>query len=246
MSKTALVTGGSSGIGRAICHALARRKYKVFITGRNEDHFKTVVSEVEAHGGQATFGTGDVSSEDDVLKLHTQAKAYFGDAEPDVLVANAGVGRFGAIEDMTLADFDLSMNTNVRGVFLWLRACIPGMKAADKGQIVVMSSVAGLRKYKNASTYCATKWALQGMVGAVRVELEQCKVKIATINPGGVATPWWTEYDRGGKQAAATEDKLKTLLTADDVADATMTVVDQAASCDIEALSLDPGSWEDK
>ena len=88
-----------------------------------------VVEEVKKRGGEAAYGSGDVSSEADVGRLYEEATAYLGTEAPDVVVANAGVGRFGALEGVSAADYDLSFNTNVRGVFLWLRAVIPAMYA---------------------------------------------------------------------------------------------------------------------
>lgn len=182
---------------------------------------------------------GDVGDEEAVTSLYTSATEFFG-GPPTLLVASAGVGRFGELETVSAPDFDLSFKTNVRGVFLWLRACLPDFKAQNSGQIVVISSVAGLRKYPTAPVYCATKWAVQGMVGSVRESLKGTKVKIGTINPGAVATPWWTEPERGGKDTPATDEKLATMLTVDDVALATMGLVDQSATSNIEMVSLDP------
>eukprot|EP00729_Bicosta_minor_P005485 gene5485-26295_t len=238
--RTAIVTGGSSGIGRSICELLGARNYKVFVTGRNEANMAAVVEEVKKRGGEAAYGSGDVSSEADVGRLYEEATAYLGTEAPDVVVANAGVGRFGALEGVSAADYDLSFNTNVRGVFLWLRAVIPAMKAAKKGQLVVMSSVAGIRCYATGPVYCATKWALQGLCGSVRMDLKGTGVKLGTVNPGGVATPWWTEADRGGKPTPATQEKLDSLLSPEDVAQATMTLVDQSSTSNIEMISLDP------
>jgi len=81
-----------------------------------------VVEEVKKRGGDAAYGAGDVSSEDDVARLYDEASAFLGTTAPDLVVANAGVGRFGALEGVSTADFDLSFATNVRGVFMWLRA----------------------------------------------------------------------------------------------------------------------------
>jgi len=164
---------------------------------------------------------------------------FFGNT-PDVFVASAGVGRFGALETVSAEDFDLSFRTNVRGVFLWMRACLPGFKERGTGQIVVISSVAGIRVYPNAPVYCATKWAVQGIIGSVREDVKGTKIKVGTVNPGAVATPWWTEKHRGGKAEPASEEKLKTMLTVDDVAVATMTLVNQAPTSNIEMISLDP------
>ena len=214
--------------------------YKVYTCGRNEANLKQTIADIEEAGSQGMYGVGEVSDEAVVQMHYAHATEFFGGHAPDVLVASAGVGRFGALETVEAADFDLSFNTNVRGVFLWMRACLPAFKKRDSGQIVVISSVAGIRAYPTAPIYCATKWAVQGMVGSVRENLKGTKVKIGTVNPGAVATPWWTEKHRGGKEEPASKEKLATMLSVDDVASATMSIVNQSPSCNIEMVSLDP------
>lgn len=109
------------------------------------------------------------------------------------VVASAGIGRFGPIETISEADFDDVFATNVKGSWLWAREVLPGMKAAGKGQIVFVSSVAGLRKFPGCSVYGGSKWAVEGIAGSVREEAKGTGVKVATFCPGSVATPWWME-----------------------------------------------------
>lgn len=101
------------------------------------------------------------------------------------------------------------------------------MKRQQKGQMVFVSSVAGLRKFANGSIYGASKWAVQGIAGSLREECRGTGVKVATLCPGGVATPWWLERERGGKAVPATEEQMAKMLTAEDVASAAMSIVDQ-------------------
>merc|ERR1711920_251912 len=109
----------------------------------------------------------------------------------------------GIIEDITVESFDEQFATNVRGVFLFIRQVLPGMKKRKRGQIVVTSSVAGLIAIPNASVYVASKWAVEGLVRSVREEVKGTGVKVGTINPGAVATPWWEEQHRGGHRPGA-------------------------------------------
>lgn len=215
----------------------------MFITGRDKDNLEKVADEVKSAGGKSDYGVGDVGNAASVASLSERATKFFDGKVPDVLVANAGVGRFGALEDVPEEDFDLSFNTNVKGVFLWLRAVLPGMKKANAGQIVVTSSTMGLRCGATAPIYCSTKWALQGMVGSVRQNLKGTKVKIGTVNPGAVATPWWIEKHRGGKTEVPSEDKLAKMLTPEDVASSIVHMVEQGESSNIDTLSIDPRDW---
>ena len=107
------------------------------------------------------------------------------------------------------------------------REVLPGMKAQNEGQIVFVSSVAGLRKFARCSVYGASKWAVQGIAGSLREECRGTGVKVATVCPGSVATPWWLERERGGKDEAPSEEQMLQMLSPSDVAKATMTVVEQ-------------------
>jgi len=102
----------------------------------------------------------------------------------DVMFANAGVGHFGNLENMTIEQYDVQFNTNVRGVFLWLRKVLPIMKKQNSGQIIATSSNLGLETSPGASIYSATKHAVQAMVWCLRQELKGTRIKAATINPG--------------------------------------------------------------
>ena len=227
--KNIIVTGGSSGIGRAIALEMARDGHSLFLTGRSSERLKAAAHEVIQAGGEAFFGSGDVGSESDVVRLYKDATEKMGSI--DVLVANAGVGYFGPLEEMTTEQFDEQFATNVRGVFLWLRQVLPHMKERNKGQIVVTSSNLGLKTSARASIYAATKHAVQAMVWSLREELRDTMVKAATINPGSVSTPWFDGKD---------VDRSK-MLTADDVARAVRLIIDQDATSNIDHILLLPG-----
>lgn len=253
-----IVTGGSSGIGEAICRELGKRGAKVFITGRQLANLQRSADGVVSEGGYCAFGVGDVTVEADVQRLFAEAQAFFaegitvnsfgadvwvqGEAGVDVLVTSAGIGRFGPIEELSEPDFSSSFDVNVKGVWLWAREVMPTMKQQGAGQVVFISSVAGLRKFGKCSVYGASKWAVQGIAGSLREEARGTGVKIATLCPGSVATPWWMESERGGKEIPATSDMLDQMLTPHDCAVACMSIIEQAKSCDIESIVLEPPS----
>jgi 3-oxoacyl-[acyl-carrier protein] reductase len=250
-----IVTGGSSGIGEAICRELGKRGAKVFVTGRQEDNLKRVAAAVEEEGGFSAYGTGDVREESDVKRLYNEAQEFFarvidtgevgmnllaeGEEGVDVLVTSAGIGRFGSIEELSEDDFNASFDVNVKGTWLWARQVLPVMKKAGRGQVVFVSSVAGLRKFARCSIYGASKWAVQGIAGSLREECRGTGVKICTLCPGSVATPWWMEKERGGKDTPPTPEQLGAMLTPGDCAAACMSIIDQAKSCDIESIVLE-------
>lgn len=111
-----------------------------------------------------------------------------GEAGVDVLVTSAGIGRFGLIEELTEKEFSASFDVNVKGTWLWARQVLPVMKEAGNGQVVFISSVAGLRKFARCSVYGASKWAVQGIAGSLREECRGSGVKVATLCPGSIPT----------------------------------------------------------
>jgi 3-oxoacyl-[acyl-carrier protein] reductase len=224
-----VITGASSGIGKKVALEMAKDGHSFFLTARRQDKLETVVQEIKSLGGKAIFGVGDVGDEEDVDRLFDEAMEYLGSI--DVLFANAGVGYFGNLEDMSVEQYDDQFKTNVRGVFLWLRKTLPIMKTKNSGQIIVTSSNLGLETSPRASIYSATKHAVQAMVWSLRKELKGSNVKAATINPGSVSTSW---YD--GKKS----DRSK-MLTADDISKTVRFIIEQNDTSNIDHVLLYPG-----
>ncbi len=224
-----IITGGSSGIGKAIALEMARSKHSFFLIGRDEEKLQSAANSINNLGGTAFFGIGDVGSVSDVEKLFIEAFELLKGV--DVLVANAGVGYFGLLEEMTVQEFDDQFQTNVRGVFLWLKKVLPIMKQQNSGQIIVTSSNLGLNTAGRTSIYSATKHAVQAIVSSLREELKGTLVKAATINPGSVSTPWFD-----GKNV----DRNK-MLAAGDVAKVARLIIDQSSTSNIDHILLLPG-----
>lgn len=226
--KVIVITGGSSGIGEATALEMARDAHSFFLIGRTRNKLEKAKEKIEAEGGEVRFSVGDVSKEQDVERIYEETIKEFGTI--DVLIANAGVGYFRNLEDFSIEEYDQQMNTNVRGVFLWLRKVLPLMKEKDSGQIIVTSSNLGLDTSARASIYAATKHAVQAMVWSLREELRGTMVKAATINPGSVSTPWFDGKD---------VDRSK-MLTPRDVALAARLIIDQSETSDIDHIHLLP------
>jgi len=174
-----IITGASSGIGEAVALEMAKDGHRIYLTARRRDKLKQVAEKIESLGGKAYFGDGNVSDENDVDRLFNEAMEKLGTV--DVMFANAGVGHFGNLENMTIEQYDVQFNTNVRGVFLWLRKVLPIMKKQNRGQIIATSSNLGLETSPGASIYSATKHAVQAMVWCLRQELKGTRIKAATI-----------------------------------------------------------------
>ena len=224
-----VITGGSSGIGEAVALEMAKSCHRFYLTGRNEERLSKVCETLKSLGCEAFFGTGDVRNEEDVDSLLNDVKSKLGGI--DVIFANAGVGYFGNLEDLTIGQYDEQFNTNVRGVFLWLNKTLPLLKAQNKGQVIVTSSNLGLKTGARCSLYAATKHAVQAMVWCLRDELKGTGVKAATINPGSVDTPWFS-----GKNVDRTR-----MLAVEDVAKAIRFIIDQDETSNIDHILLMPG-----
>ncbi|MHA1345325.1 MAG: SDR family oxidoreductase [Candidatus Heimdallarchaeaceae archaeon] len=224
-----VITGGSSGIGEATAFEMAKSGHRFYLTGRDEEKLQKVVDELHSLGCEAYFGIGDVFDENIAGQMFNEMKQKLGGV--DVLFANAGVGHFDNLEDLSLDQYDAQFDTNVRGVFLWMKMVLPLMKGQNSGQIIVTSSTLGLKTSARCSLYAATKHAVQAMVWCLREELKGTGVKAATINPGSVDTPWFDGKD---------VDRNKMLSSAD-VAAAVRLIIDQNETSDIDHILLTPG-----
>ena len=228
-SLRVIITGGSSGIGEATALEMAKSGHRFYLTGRNEERLQQICSKLNSQGCDAHYGVGDVGVEADVESHFQDVKKKLGGV--DVLFANAGVGYFGNLEDLTIKQYDAQFNTNVRGVFLWINKVLPLLKEQNSGHVIVTSSNLGMKTGARCSLYAGTKHAIQAMVWCLRDELKGTGVKAATINPGSVDTPWFD-----GKEV----DRTK-MLAVEDVAKAVRFIIDQDETSNIDHILLLPG-----
>ncbi|HEX9855138.1 MAG TPA: SDR family oxidoreductase [Acidimicrobiia bacterium] len=184
--EIAVVTGASSGIGRASALALAAEGATVVAAARRQDRLAGLVGEIEGAGGRALAVAADVTSPGDVTRLREEAVGAFG--RVDILLNNVGVGKYGPLESISVEDYDWMMNTNMRSSFLCTRAFLPDMIGRRHGQVCFIASVAGLKGLPNESVYCASKFAQVGFAQALDYETRDRGVKVSVVAPGGVHT----------------------------------------------------------
>lgn len=182
MSKTALITGASRGIGEAIALKLAEEGWRLVLTARDAAKLSEVKATCEERGAAVLTVLADVSDEGEVLELFAKA------GEIDLLVNNAGVGIFGALIEVSLEEWRKVQQINVEGAFLCLREAMKGMKERGGGRIINISSVVGVKGYPNQGAYGASKHALLGMTKAAIEEGRDSNIHVHAICPGGVAT----------------------------------------------------------
>lgn len=185
--RVALVTGGSRGIGRAICLELAKRGARVVVNYQSSNELAdAVVKEIVAAGGEAFAMQGDVASADSAVTLVKAAVERFGGL--DILVNNAGITRDGLLMRMSEADWDAVHNTNLRGAFLITKAAMRPMLRAKNGRIINISSVVGVMGNPGQANYAAAKAGLIGFTRAVAREVASRGITVNAVAPGFIQT----------------------------------------------------------
>jgi 3-oxoacyl-[acyl-carrier protein] reductase len=185
--KTALITGGSKGIGRAIAESLLNAGVNVAIAARNEAEVRAVAAELESRTDALCAGFAcDVRHHDQVASLVSNVVERFNGL--DFLVNNAGVGIFSPVESMSPEDFRAVLETNLFGVFYCCHEVIPEMKRRGGGYIINISSLAGANPHPRMAAYNASKFGLNGFSEALMQEVRHDGIKVSYIMPGSVNT----------------------------------------------------------
>jgi 3-oxoacyl-[acyl-carrier protein] reductase len=186
--KSAIITGGSRGIGLAIASAFAAEGAHVAITGLDEDHLAQASRAIDAAGGGGLVEAvrADVRHGDDVNRMVARVVDRFGGL--DYLVNNAGIGIFSHIVDMTPAQWAQTIDTNLTGVYNCCHAAIPHLRLRGGGYIINISSLAGTNAFVGAAAYCASKAGLNAFSEALMQELRHENIRVSYVMPGSVAT----------------------------------------------------------
>jgi NAD(P)-dependent dehydrogenase (short-subunit alcohol dehydrogenase family) len=192
--KTALITGGGTGIGRGVALALSEEGCNVVVCGRRKEPLEEVLGVVQARGGRGLALVADVSQEDDVEKMVKSSLDEFG--QIDILINNAGIGGGGYIHNHDLHTWDRVMAINLRGPFLTSRAVLPMMREQKGGHIINISSESGLEYYQGNGAYGVSKHALNALGEFIQRENQDYGIRVDTICPGMVITEM-TENSQG-------------------------------------------------
>ena len=211
------ITGASAGIGAATAKALLDEGGSVVVGARRHERLEALAGEFS---GRVAAVEMDVRVAGDSQRLVQTAYEEFG--RLDALVANAGIGAYGGIMDLSDEQLTEMMDTNVAGTVWPIRAAVPGFVDAGAGDIVIVASVAGLRGAGDEAVYAATKFAQVGLAGALDRELREQGIRVSTLCPGGTAT----EFAMG---AGRTPDmpQLEEMMRPEDIAAAVVTVLRQ-------------------
>ncbi|HOJ20620.1 MAG TPA: SDR family NAD(P)-dependent oxidoreductase, partial [Armatimonadota bacterium] len=182
--KSALVTGGGRGIGRATALALARQGCAVAVCARTREEVEETARQVRAAGGKALAFTADVSLEADAERVVAETISQFGGL--DILINNAGVFVLASVLETPVEEWDRLMAVNARGAFLFSRAALRHMRERRAGAIINISSTAGKRAYPEQSAYVASKHALLGFTKALALEAQPYGIRVHAVCPGVV------------------------------------------------------------
>ena len=181
-NKVAVITGGTKGIGLGIAHAMIAQGMKVVITGRDIGFTENTASDL---GSQALGVAADVRSLESMEEVTKAAISKWG--QIDVVIANAGVGHFGNIEQLTSEQWHSTIDTNLTGVFNTVKSSLSEVKKS-KGYIITISSLAGTNFFAGGTAYNASKFGLTGFTQALMLDVRNDDVKVTTIMPGSVSS----------------------------------------------------------
>lgn len=222
-SSTALVTGATSGIGRAVALQLARLGAKVVVHGRSAERGAKVVQEIQNDGGKAQFVAADLADPDDVRRLAADAGPV------DILINNAGVYKFAATADTDDAFFDEHVNINVRAPFILVQQLVPGMAERGTGAVVNLSTVAATIPARTGGIYGATKAAIELLTRVWADEFGRSGVRVNAVEAGPTETPG-TAVTPGLTDGLGALTALGRAATADEIANAVTFLASPAAS----------------
>ena len=243
MSRIALITGSTSGIGEATARLLAKNKYALIICGRREERLEKLRQELSAVTDVITLSF-DVRDKEAVKKSLASLPKKWSDV--DILINNAGNAHgLDPIQTGSLEDWDAMIDINVKGLLYVSREIIPGMTERQSGHIINLGSIAGKEVYPNGNVYCASKFAVDALSRGMRMDLNPFGIKVTSINPGLVETEFSLVRFKGDEPRARSIYKGMEPLTGENIADIILYVLSSpqhVVLADITVLPVAQGS----
>lgn len=208
--KKALVTGGARGLGKATAIALAKEGVHVAITGRREEQLKLTVKELQDLGVTATYAVFDISDLTSVQQAIEQLNHSFG--KFDIVINNAGIASFGSLLDMDADMWTSIIQTNVLGSYYVTKAILPQLIEKNEGDIIFVSSTAGLNGAATTSAYSASKFAVIGLADSLMREVRKHNIRVCTLMPSTIASDM-------SKELGLTDGNPESVLQPEDFAE---------------------------
>lgn len=235
-SKTVLITGASSGIGRATALRLAREGHQVVMGARREDRLAEVAHEIEAAGGKADVHRLDVTDRDDVAAFVDAAAERHG--RIDVIVNNAGVMPLSRLDALLTREWDRMIDVNVRGLLHGIAAALPHFQRQCRGHFVTVASIGAHQVLPTAAVYCATKYAAWAITEGLRLELDP-SIRVTTVSPGVVESELADSITDPVAREAMRAYRADS-IPPDSIADAISYAVGQPPGVDVNELVIRP------
>ena len=239
-NKIAFITGASSGIGEATAILLASNGYKLILNARRTERIKTLQAKLKTdYGTESHAAIFDIRYKEEVKQAVEAIPDNFKDIT--VLVNNAGLASgLGTLDAGSLDDWEQMIDTNIKGLLYISRLVIPGMIARKLGHVVNISSIAGKEVYANGNVYCATKFAVDALNKAMRIELSSYPIRVTGIYPGAVETEFSIVRFHGDENKAKAVYEGFDNLLASDIADAIWYAVSRPAHVNINEMIVMP------
>ncbi|MCP8617572.1 SDR family oxidoreductase [Salirhabdus salicampi] len=238
-NQIAIVTGAGKGVGKEVAKELLSSGVHVFAVTRSEedlDRLHEETSEIRQENGTNLYRiAGDVSKEETLHKTMDAVKEKHG--RVDMLINNAGIGRYGKLDDLDIGDYDAMMDSNMRSTFLFSKGVLPFMKEQKYGHILNVASVAGKKGLPNETVYCASKFAQVGFAQALDHEVREFGIKVSSLCPGGINTNFAM-----GTGRTPDDPNLEQFLDAKDVLEAVMFILKQSPKSRVIELFMRPVS----
>ncbi len=235
-----LITGASSGIGKACAEAFAREKKNLFLVARRRERLEELASDLRSrHGIEVVAAVLDVSDEKQVMEL---AQSHAREVEQvDVLINNAGLARgMDPLHQGTSADWNEMIDTNIKGLLWFTKLVLPIFTKRNSGHVVMMGSVAARWMYTKGNVYSATKAAVHALAESLRLDLLGTKIRVTTIAPGMVETEFSEVRFKGDASRAKTVYEGMQPLSAADIADAVLWATNRPAHVNIQEIVMYP------
>ncbi|MHA8082538.1 SDR family oxidoreductase [Aquirufa sp. A-Brett2-15D] len=231
---TAIITGASRGIGRALALLLATNNFQLSLVARNKGELKDLAAEITEIGHRPLYFDGDVSDENFVTDAVEKTIHTFGHI--DFVINNAGIGAFGPTESYSATQWDQVFDTNVKGTFLFSQKVMTHMKAAKKGHFITIASDVAKRVFDGGSLYCASKYAQHAFTEALRKEVRKDGIKVSTVYSGLVDSHFHAD--------PAGDPSHQGWLSPEDMANSIYYVMNQPAHVVIDELMIHPLNQE--
>lgn len=237
--KVVMITGASSGIGKAAAKELASKGAKLVLAARREDRLQKLQEEVEQAGGKAIYKVTDVSSQQQMEELAAYALQEFG--KIDVLVNNAGIMPQSFLHKLKIDEWNRMIDVNIKGLLYGIAAVLPSMREQKSGHVINLSSIAGHNVYAGGTVYCATKHAVRAITEGLRQEeaMSGTNIRTTNISPGAVSSEL-TEGITDTELKQAYDELYKGAIKADSIARAIAFAIEEPADVAINEMIIRP------